>query len=80
MSKEDVIELEGVVSQQCGNGFYRVNIDMGDGQCHEIMSKACGKMRMHVIRILVGDRVRVECSTYDTTKGRITYRFKGCEK
>ncbi|HRJ25917.1 MAG TPA: translation initiation factor IF-1 [Fimbriimonadaceae bacterium] len=71
--KEEGIELEGVVLENLPNARFRVKLDEGD---LEILAHVSGKMRMHYIRILPGDRVRVEVSPYDLTKGRITYRFK----
>ena len=72
--KEKGIEVEGAVLECLPNARFRVKLDEGDGM--EILAHVSGKMRMHYIRILPGDRVRVEMSPYDLTKGRITYRFK----
>ncbi len=72
-NKEEGIEVEGVVVENLPNARFRVKLDEGD---LEILAHVSGKMRMHYIRILPGDRVRVEMSPYDLTKGRITYRFK----
>jgi len=72
MSKEDVIELEGTVLENLPNAMFRVELDNG----HKILAHISGKMRMHYIRILPGDRVTVELSPYDLTRGRITYRHK----
>ncbi len=70
--KEDAIELEGVVVEALPNTMFRVTLDTD----HEILAHISGKMRMNYIRILPGDRVKVELSPYDLTRGRITYRFK----
>lgn len=72
MSKEDVIEAQGSVTETLPNAMFRVKLDNG----HTILAHISGKMRMHFIRILPGDRVTVELSPYDLTRGRITYRFK----
>jgi translation initiation factor IF-1 len=72
MSKEDVIEVEGTITEALPNAMFRVKLDSGQ----EIIAYVSGKMRMHFIRILPGDRVLVEMSPYDLTKGRITYRYK----
>ena len=70
--KADKIEVEGTVVESLPNAMFRV--DLGTG--HEVLAHISGKMRMHFIRILPGDRVLVELSEYDLTRGRITYRFK----
>lgn len=72
-NKEEGIEVEGIVVENLPNARFRVKLDEGE---MEILAHVSGKMRMHYIRILPGDRVRVEMSPYDLTKGRITYRFK----
>lgn len=72
MSKEDVIEAQGSVTETLPNAMFRVKLDNG----HVILAHISGKMRMHFIRILPGDKVTVEMSPYDLTRGRITYRFK----
>ena len=72
MGKEDVIEVQGVVMETLPNAMFRVQLDSG----HKILAHISGKMRMHFIRILPGDKVTVELSPYDLTRGRITYRFK----
>lgn len=72
MAKEDVIEVQGTVSEVLPNAMFRVQLENG----HKILAHISGKMRMHFIRILPGDRVTVELSPYDLTRGRITYRFK----
>ena len=70
--KEDAIELEGEVIEALPNTMFRVKLDND----HEILAHISGKMRMNYIRILPGDRVKVELSPYDLKRGRITYRFK----
>lgn len=70
--KEKAIEVEGKVVEPLPNAMFRVELDNG----HKILAHISGKMRMHYIRILPGDRVVVELSPYDLTRGRITYRFK----
>ncbi|MFO8144728.1 MAG: translation initiation factor IF-1, partial [Candidatus Syntrophosphaera sp.] len=72
MSKPGVIEVEGVVTEALPNTTFRVQLENG----HEILAHSSGKMRMHFIRILPGDKVKVELSPYDLTRGRITYRYK----
>jgi translation initiation factor IF-1 len=72
MPKEDAIEVEGKVVEPLANAMFRVVMDNG----HKILAHVSGKMRMHHIRILPGDKVTVELSPYDLTRGRITYRFK----
>ncbi|MDI9501926.1 MAG: translation initiation factor IF-1 [Tissierellia bacterium] len=72
MAKEDVIEVEGVVVEALPNTIFRVRLQND----HEIIAHISGKLRMNYIRILPGDRVTVELSTYDLTKGRITWRKK----
>ena len=72
MSKQDVIEIEGVVTDTLPNANFKVKLQNG----HEIRAHVAGKIRMNYIRILPGDRVTVEISPYDLTRGRITYRHK----
>ena len=72
MSKEESIEVEGTVLEPLPNAMFRVKLDNG----HKILAHVSGKMRMHFIRILVGDKVKVQLSPYDLTRGRITYRHK----
>jgi len=72
MSKEESIEVEGTVLEPLPNAMFRVELDNG----HKILAHISGKMRMHFIRILVGDKVKVQLSPYDLTRGRITYRHK----
>ena len=71
MTKEDVIEVEGKVIDTLPNAMFKVELENGA----TILAHVSGKIRMHYIRILPGDRVTVELSPYDLTKGRITYRF-----
>jgi len=70
MPKEKALEVEGVVTEALANTRFRVQLDNG----HKIIAHVAGKMRKHFIRIVPGDKVRVELSPYDLTKGRITYR------
>ncbi len=70
--KKDVIEAVGTVQEALPNAMFKVRLDTG----HEVLAHISGKMRMYYIRILLGDRVQVELSPYDLTRGRITYRFK----
>lgn len=72
MAKEEAIEVEGVVKETLPNAMFRVEIENG----HIVLAHVSGKMRMHFIRILPGDRVKMELSPYDLTKGRITFRVK----
>ncbi len=72
MSKEDAIELEGTVTEALPNAMFKVELENG----HEVLATISGKMRMHYIKILPGDKVTVEVSVYDLNRGRITYRFK----
>ncbi len=71
-NKKDVIEAEGTVMEALPNAMFRVQLDSG----HTVLAHISGKMRMYYIRILLADRVTVELSPYDLTRGRITYRFK----
>ncbi|HKC66464.1 MAG TPA: translation initiation factor IF-1 [Pyrinomonadaceae bacterium] len=73
MSKEDLIPAEGTVVDKLPNAFFRVRLD---GTEHIVVAQISGKMRKNFIRILAGDRVSVELSPYDLSKGRITYRYK----
>jgi translation initiation factor IF-1 len=72
MAKEDVIEFQGTVTELLPNAMFRVKLDND----HEILAHTSGKMRKNRIRVLAGDRVSVEMTPYDLTKGRITFRFK----
>jgi translation initiation factor IF-1 len=69
---KEAIELEGTVSEVLPNATFRVELENG----HEILAYLSGKMRQHYIRVLEGDRVKVEMSPYDLTRGRVTYRYK----
>jgi len=70
--KDDAIELEGTVVEPLPNAMFRVELENG----HKVLAHISGKMRMHYIRILPGDKVVVELSPYDLTRGRITYRYE----
>ncbi len=72
MAKEDLLEFEGVVSEILPNAMFRVKLDNG----HEVLAHTSGKMRKNRIRVLTGDKVNVEMTPYDLTKGRITFRHK----
>jgi len=72
MAKQGPIKIDGVISETLPNATFKVKLENGV----EILAHISGKMRMHFIKILVGDRVTVEMSPYDLTKGRITYRYK----
>lgn len=69
---KDVIEVDGTVVEALPNAMFKVKLDTG----HEVLAHISGKMRMYYIRILLGDRVKVELSPYDLTRGRITYRYR----
>ncbi|MDD6464230.1 MAG: translation initiation factor IF-1 [Acutalibacteraceae bacterium] len=72
MSKQDMLELEGVVVEALPNAIFQVELENG----HKVLAHISGKLRMNYIRILPGDKVTVEVSPYDLTKGRITWRSK----
>ncbi|TET76706.1 MAG: translation initiation factor IF-1 [Dehalococcoidia bacterium] len=72
MPKKEAIEVEGMVIEPLPNAMFRVELPNG----HHVLAHASGKMRLHFIRILRGDKVLVELSPYDLSRGRITYRFK----
>ena len=72
MAKEEAIEVEGTVIEPLPNAMFRVELDNG----HKVLAHISGKMRMHFIRILPGDKVTVELSPYDLTRGRIIYRYE----
>ena len=72
MAKQDVIELEGTVLDTLPNAMFKGELENG----HEILAHVSGKIRMNYIRILPGDKVTVEMSPYDLSRGRITYRYK----
>ncbi|HET6369574.1 MAG TPA: translation initiation factor IF-1 [Nitrospiria bacterium] len=71
MPKEDAIEVQGTIIETLPNAMFRVELENG----HKVLAHISGKMRMHYIKILPGDKVTVELSPYDLTRGRITYRF-----
>lgn len=75
MAKADAIEVEGVVVAALPNAMFRVEVDAG-GEKHHVLAHISGKMRKYYIRILPGDRVQVELTPYDLSRGRITYRYK----
>jgi translation initiation factor IF-1 len=72
MAKQLVIEQDGIVKESLGNAMFRVELENG----HMIIAHISGKMRMHYIKILVGDKVKIEMSPYDLSKGRINFRYK----
>ena len=72
MSKEDVIQMQGEVEESLPNATFRIKLENG----HVVLGHISGKMRMHYIRILPGDKVGVEMSPYDLTRGRINFRYK----
>ncbi len=73
MAKEDLIEVTGTVIEPLPNAMFKVELENG----HKVLAHISGKMRMNFIRILPGDKVTIELSPYDLTRGRITYRSKG---
>jgi len=73
MPKEELIETEGVITEALPNAMFRVQLENG----HMVLAHVSGKMRMNFIRILPGDKVKLELSPYDLTRGRITFRVKG---
>lgn len=72
MSKQNIIKQDGIISEALGNTMFRVKLENE----HVILATIAGKMRMHYIRILPGDKVALEMSPYDLSRGRITYRYK----
>ncbi|HZX60054.1 MAG TPA: translation initiation factor IF-1 [Mucilaginibacter sp.] len=72
MAKQSSIEQDGTIREALSNAMFRVELENG----HEIIAHISGKMRMHYIKILPGDKVKLEMSPYDLSKGRITYRYK----
>tara|TARA_B110000014_G_C19725365_1_gene378949 strand:- start:356 stop:574 length:219 start_codon:yes stop_codon:yes gene_type:complete len=72
MAKEPVIEIDGEIKETLPNAMFKVILENG----HEVLAHISGKMRMYYIKILPGDKVKLELSPYDLTKGRITYRYK----
>jgi len=73
MAKEEAIEVEGTIIEPLPNAMFQVELENG----HKVLAHISGKMRMHYIKILPGDRVTVELSPYDLTRGRVTFRAKG---
>jgi translation initiation factor IF-1 len=71
MAKEEAIEVEGTIIEPLPNAMFRVELDNG----HKVLAHISGKMRMHYIKLLPGDKVKLEMSPYDLTKARITYRY-----
>ena len=76
MAKEEAIEVEGTIIEPLPNAMFRVELDNG----HKVLAHISGKMRMHFIKILPGDRVTIELSPYDLTRGRVTFRAKNNNK
>lgn len=76
MAKEEAIEVEGTIVEPLPNAMFRVELDNG----HKVLAHISGKMRMHFIKILPGDRVTIELSPYDLTRGRVTFRTKNTKK
>ena len=74
MTKQESIEVEGVIKEALPGARFRVAINLG-GKEHEVLAHVSGKMRMHYIKLLPGDKVKLEMSPYDLTKARITYRY-----
>ncbi len=72
MAKQANIELDGIIIESLSNAMFRVELENG----HVVIAHISGKMRMHYIKILTGDKVKLEMSPYDLSKGRITYRYK----
>ncbi len=72
MAKEESIKVDGIIKETLPNATFIVKLDSG----HEVLAHISGKMRMHFIKILPGDKVSLELSPYDLTRGRITYRYK----
>ena len=75
MAKEKPITIDGIIKETLPSAMFRVDVEIG-GQNHEVLAHVSGKMRMHFIKILPGDIVKLEISPYDLTRGRITYRNK----
>lgn len=76
MAKEEAIEVEGTIIEPLPNAMFRVELDNG----HKVLAHISGKMRMHFIKILPGDRVTIELSPYDLSRGRVTFRAKTAKK
>ncbi|NIS39090.1 translation initiation factor IF-1 [Candidatus Saccharibacteria bacterium] len=72
MAKEQPIQVDGIIKETLPNATFKVELESG----HEVLAHVSGKMRMHFIKILPGDKVKLELSPYDLTRGRITYRYK----
>ncbi|MGM0607992.1 MAG: translation initiation factor IF-1 [Candidatus Muiribacteriota bacterium] len=72
MARSDLIEVQGTVLENLPNAMFKVELENG----HNVLAHISGKMRMHYIKIVPGDKVKVELTPYDLTRGRITYRFK----
>ncbi|MDP8264332.1 MAG: translation initiation factor IF-1 [Candidatus Aceula lacicola] len=72
MAKEELIEVEGIIKEALPNAMFQVELDNG----HKVLAHISGKMRVHFIRLIPGDKVKLELSPYDLTRGRITYREK----
>jgi translation initiation factor IF-1 len=72
MAKQDLIVQDGIITEALSNAMFRVRLENG----HEMIAHISGKLRMHYIKILPGDKVQVEMSPYDLNKGRITFRYK----
>ena len=70
--KEELIEVEGIVTEALPNAMFKVELENG----HRVLAHVCGKMRMNFIRILPGDKVKLQLSPYDLSRGRITFRYK----
>ena len=71
MSKQDLIKVDGIVTETLPNAYFKVKLD----NQHEVLAHISGKMRMHYIKLLPGDKVKLEMSPYDLSKARITYRY-----
>ena len=72
MAKQSLIEQDGVITEALSNAMFKVELENG----HEVIAHISGKMRMHYIKLLPGDKVKLEMSPYDLTKGRIVFRYK----
>lgn len=72
MAKQEAVKMDGVITETLPNAMFHVKLENG----HEVLAHISGKMRIHFIKILMGDKVTVELSPYDLSKGRITYRYK----
>lgn len=73
MAKEEAIQVEGVIKETLPNAMFRVEVEIGDDK-HEVLAHVSGKMRMHFIKMLPGDKVDLQLSPYDLSRGRITFR------